>query len=288
MPQSSGSSQPARRRKPTKHTRKHRTVSPSSHGKDKAEQSAGWDAQADWYDARHGESGDSLHSQVVLPAVLRQLAPQHGDKVFDCCCGQGVFSRLLAKQGVEVVGLDASEELIAKARERAGDRERFLVADARNFGPSMKGQLFDHAAIVLALQDLDPLEPVLAGCRSVIKEGGRLVIALVHPCFRPVRRSGWTWQGDRRSRVVSAYLRPFQEELRTHPGKGAASPVSTAHHRPLQDYCNALGNSGFAVTACEELGSPKRGSKGPQAAEEDRSAREIPMFLILTAVALPV
>lgn len=245
-----------------------------------------WREQADWYDRRHGEAGDDLHGQVVLPAVLRQLAAVPGQLVLDCCCGQGVLGRLLAAQGVRVLGVDASPGLIAAARQRAGPEEEYLEGDARQLAPLLAGRRCDHAAVVLALQDLDPIAPVLGGIASAVPVGGRLVIVLTHPCFRQVKRSSWgiDERAGVRYRRLDGYATPYAEKLRTHPGRDGDAASTISFHRPLEHYVNALGTAGFAVTGVEEMCSPRRGTAGTSAAAEERAAREFPVFLLLVAV----
>ena len=246
--------------------------------------STAWEQQAQWYDERHGERGDELHQQVVLPAVLRQLQAQHGQRVLDCCCGQGVLGRLLAAQGVASVGVDAAPGLIERAQERSGALEQYLVGDARDLAASLGDERFDHAAVVLALQDLDPMEPVLQGLAERVHTGGRLVIVLTHPAFRIPKRARFGWDEERQVqfRRVDAYLEPEALKITTRPGQ-RGSAASTSFHRPISAYLNALGRCGWAVVGSEELTSPRRGSKGKRAEAEERAARAFPLFLVLTA-----
>lgn len=51
-------------------------------------------------------------------AALRRLALRPGDAVLDVGCGTGAFLRLVAQRGARPFGLDASEQLVALARER--------------------------------------------------------------------------------------------------------------------------------------------------------------------------
>lgn len=246
-----------------------------------------WQDQAQWYDERHGESGDTLHRELVLPAVLRQLAPTPGQRVLDCCCGQGVLGRLLAAQGIASLGVDAAPALIEAATARAGEHDRFRVGDARDLAACLEGERFDHAAVVLALQDLDPIEPVLAGLAAAVATGGRLVLVLTHPAFRIPKHARFGWDEERgiQFRRVDAYLQPRAIPITTRPGaEGGAA--STSFHRPLQAYLAALGQSGWGVIGCEELCSPRRGSQGRKAEAEEQAAREFPMFLVLTAIRL--
>ena len=245
-----------------------------------------WEGQAEWYDQHQGQDGDDFYRELILPAVLGQLQIARGRRVLDVCCGQGVLGRALAERGVTSVGVDASPTLVEAARKRAGPLERHVVGDARDLPAAVGGEAFDAAAIVLALQDLDPIEPVLAGVASLLRPGARLAIVLTHPCFRIPKRTGWGW--DERDgiqyRRIEAYVSPLQVPIKTHPGMPADPSRTTSFHRPLATYLNALGASGLAVIGCDELCSHRRGTRGVRWAAEDRAAKEIPQFLVLAAV----
>lgn len=247
-----------------------------------------WETQAGWYDQRQGERGDDFHSQLVLPAVARQLQARPGQRILDVCCGQGVLGRSLAEAGMEVVGVDASPSLIEAARTRAGHRERYVVGDARTLDAVLPGQRFDHAAVVLALQDLDPIEPVFAGLRALVKPGGRIVMVMTHPCFRIPKRTSWGFDEEVgvQYRRLEAYMSPMALPIRTHPGQVNDSSSTTSFHRPLHHYLTALGTAGLAVVGCEELCSTRRGTQGIRSSAEDRAAKEFPVFMVLTATRL--
>src|SRR6478672_8135472 len=89
-----------------------------------------WGSVADWYDQLVGESGSEYHREVVLPGVMRLLAPlQAGDRVADIACGQGVLCRVLASRGLEVTGVDAAAELIKVAKQRGPASIHYHVGD---------------------------------------------------------------------------------------------------------------------------------------------------------------
>jgi ubiquinone/menaquinone biosynthesis C-methylase UbiE len=60
----------------------------------------------------------TLNEEQQGPTYDAVLARVGGERVLDVGCGTGVFLRLCADRGAEVAGLDASEDLLAVARER--------------------------------------------------------------------------------------------------------------------------------------------------------------------------
>lgn len=247
-----------------------------------------WERQARWYDLHQGDEGDDFYRDLILPTVLRRLGFAPGAKVLDVCCGQGVLGRALAAAGAMVTGVDASPALIAAATARSGERERYVVGDARDLGAALaaKPGPYDHAALVMALQDLDPIAPVLAGVAEAVRPGGRVVMCMTHPCFRIPRRSSWGWDEANgvQFRRIDGYLSPLSAPIKIHPGMEHDTSRTTTFHRPVSAYVNACGDAGLGVVAMDELCSNRRGTKGPRFGAEDRAAKEFPLFLAITAV----
>ena len=50
--------------------------------------------------------------------VLAWLAPQPGEQILDLGCGDGVLTQKIREAGAEVLGVDASAELVAAAKAR--------------------------------------------------------------------------------------------------------------------------------------------------------------------------
>src|SRR5687768_15764596 len=120
-----------------------------------------WNNVAKWYDDLVGEGGSEYHREVVLPGVMRLLAPQRGEEILDIACGQGVLARLLHERGATVTGIDASRDLIAAARDRSDPATQYHVGDARDL--KLPNDHFDSAACVLAIQNIHPIQGVFTG-----------------------------------------------------------------------------------------------------------------------------
>ena len=138
-----------------------------------------WGSVADWYDDSIEREG-SYHRDLILPNLLRLVTAKSGEKIIDIACGQGFFSRELARVGAITTGADISPELIAIGRERSKDLKNlkinYLVAPADKI-PMPNGE-FDKAIIVLALQDIENLSGVINEAGRVLKTGGVCIISV--------------------------------------------------------------------------------------------------------------
>lgn len=246
-----------------------------------------WGSVAQWYDELVGDTGSEYHREVVLPGTLRLLALRAGEKAVDVACGQGVLCRALHERGVNVTGVDASQELIRTARQRSGDAIRYQLGDARDLS-FLPPNDFAAVACVLSIQNLHPIQPVFAGIQRLLIPGGRLVMVMMHPCFRGPKETSWGWdeQNQVQYRRVNRYLLPRKAPIVTHPGSDAQQYTWT-FHKPVEAYVKALRQAGLLIDAIEEWPSHKTSTSGPRAAAENLSRSEIPMFMAIRAVKTP-
>jgi ubiquinone/menaquinone biosynthesis C-methylase UbiE len=85
----------------------------------------------DWGKGRYERTAAEL--EPVAEAVIAAAAASAGERVLDVACGTGNAALLAAARGCDAVGVDASERLVAVARQRAADAgllAEFLVGDA--------------------------------------------------------------------------------------------------------------------------------------------------------------
>lgn len=259
-----------------------------------AEKETSWQSVAGWYDELLSDRGNDHYEQVILPGTLRLLEPAKGMRILDVACGQGILARRLAALGCTVTGIDAAAGLIDAARLRAegSPLQTFLVGDARAIGQVLPKQAegsFDAAACIMALSNIDSLEPVMAGIVRALRPGGAMVFVITHPAFRPIGQSSWGWdeKESRQYRRVESYLSPSSKEVEMQPGRaahGKKSARTITFHRPVQAYVAALAKAGLLIERLEEWPSLRASTSGPRAAEENRIRREIPLFLGIRAI----
>ncbi len=244
-----------------------------------------WDAVSDWYSDYLSRPG-TVQSDIVFPGAYELLHPIPHGRYLDLACGQGAFLHMAARrmQRAKFVGIDASPSLIAKARMRAPTNISFTIGDATKHQDTLESGSFDGGTCLLALQNINPLEPAIAHMARVLKPGALWVIALNHPCFRQPRQSGWGFDEGRKLqyRRVDAYLSSYEMPIIAHPG--AAPHVKTySYHRPLSVYVALLAKHGFVVDTMEEWVSNKTSDSGPRARAENRARNEIPLFMAIRA-----
>ncbi len=250
-------------------------------------QSTSWGKVAGWYDDLLEEGDDTYQIKVILPNLTRLLDIKKGEHLLDLASGQGFFSRAFASLGTQVTGVELSKELVAKAKIRSEDLSiDYIVSSSDDLSVLADGSV-DKIIIVLALQNIEKMKETFDECRRVLKQGGKLFLVLNHPAFRIPKRSSWGYdeEANIQYRRIDGYLSESRTEIEMHPGKkDGLSTIS--FHRSLQTYFKTLSKAGFAVARLEEWESHKKSETGKRSLAEDKSRKEIPLFMCLEAVVL--
>jgi trans-aconitate methyltransferase len=112
------------------------------------------------------------------------LLPQPGERILDLGCGTGELTAAIAASGAEVVGLDASAEMLVAARQ-AFPGLRFELGDGQAL--AFRGE-FDAVFSNAALHWMPRAAAVAEGVARALRPGGRFVAELGgHGCVRTVR-----------------------------------------------------------------------------------------------------
>ncbi len=168
-------------------------------------------------------------------------------------------------------------------KEKVGNVEFYVTpSDKLAF---IQDKTVDLITIVLAIQNIENIVGTFTECSRILKPNGKLILTLNHPSFRIPQQSSWEWdeKNSKQYRRIDSYMSEQRIEIDMTPGEKEQSKKrsTVSFHRPLQQYVKALAKSGFSIKRLEEWISHKKSQDGPRSAEEDRTRKEIPMFMCL-------
>lgn len=141
----------------------------------------------EFYDLVHGE----LTPMETLDFYQKQIV-LYGSPVLELACGTGHYLIPLVEQGVEVVGLDISDEMLGRAREKAVQRGVSLdvrSGDMRDFELNRKFSLI--LLLGNSLQHLltrEEIESCFASVKRHLQPGGRFIVEVFNPSLKILSR----------------------------------------------------------------------------------------------------
>jgi SAM-dependent methyltransferase len=183
------------------------------------------DRTSDVYAGEYSSPAFQQHHRLRIHWMCRQA---RGQRVLDVGCSQGIVSILLAREGLDVVGVDVEPELIRQAEvalasevESVQARAKFLATDVLSddldlgrFDTIIAGEIVEH---------LVQPERLIRRCYDLLNEDGRLVVTVpfgLHP-FPDHKR---TYYLTTLVKTLSPYFAIRDIEL-IHEAAGADSPA---------------------------------------------------------------
>ncbi len=158
-----------------------------------------------------GPMADACFGHPRLAAIYDHLYPDRGDldaydamaeefgarRVLDIGCGTGEFALLLARRGLDVVGVDPALASIDVARSKPGsERVRWICGDATDVAPMRADLATMTANVAQEIADPQAWRATLRGAYGVLRPGGRLVFETRNPAVRAWE--GWNRDASRR------------------------------------------------------------------------------------------
>jgi SAM-dependent methyltransferase len=196
-----------------------------------------WERNATWWQESFTQGRDPEYEDQILPMAESYLLG--ATRVLDLGCGEGQLSRRIARPGVGVVGLDPSRFQVNAANERGGAG----YARARAQDIPCADATFDAVVMCLALEHIDPFEPVFHEVARVLVAGGRFILFLSHPLLQ-APDSGWVVDEERGEHHwrIGPYLEDHVAVDEVAPGVEFSFV-----HRPLSRYVHAMGQAGLLI-----------------------------------------
>lgn len=136
------------------------------------------------------------------PAVWRLLERSAPRRALDAACGTGRHTLRLVELGHEVIAVDSTPSMLARARDKAPEAE-FLEGDLRAL-PLHDGAV-DLAVCALALEHLEDLKLPVAELARVVRPGGTVIISESHPALRAIGGAPFFRDASGAGGVVRSY-----------------------------------------------------------------------------------
>ena len=229
-----------------------------------------WEGHADDWIAL--TRSDPAYDFLNKPSFL-ELIPGPGRCTIEVGCGEGRVSRELAALGHSVVGFDASPAL---ARAAATHPTPLAVAVADIARLPIATDVADLVVCFMVLMDVEDLDGAVAELARVLKPGGTLGVAILHP----IVTSGLFIPGDEYGTFyMGEYLKTMRHVLDMQRSDGGIFRFRI-EHRPIERYFRAFEAAGLTVTALRE---PRPSDELAAEHREVANAVRVPAFLHLLA-----
>ncbi len=219
---------------------------------------------------------DELRNCFIMPNMLKFIGDVAGKKILDLGCGEGGYSRELAKKGAQLVSVDCSKRAIEIASALAEKENLKIEHFIRNSNDlfDIEPEQFDIVLCSMMLMDCEDLEGTLKEVARVLKPEGRLFASVLHPCFDGNHDTGIGRQGEgiERQVVVKNYFEPKEWEAPLWKG---TIPVIW-RHRTMEDYVKAFIKAGLTIV---DLNEPRATDEQAKTSVALAWLQKIPLYL---------
>ncbi|MFS0880203.1 class I SAM-dependent methyltransferase [Metabacillus niabensis] len=209
--------------------------------------------------------------------VLKTLLPELKNKsVLDLGCGFGWHCRYAREQQASsVIGVDISEKMLQKAREKTDDPAISYIQMPIEEIDFSNGQ-FDVVLSSLAFHYIQSFREVCKKVYDSLKPEGSFVFSVEHPIFTSRDEQDWYYD-DKGNRLHWAVDHYQSEGIRETT---FLTNNVIKYHRTISTYLNDVMKAGFTIGAVEEpIPSEEMLNTIPDMKDELRR----PMFLMISA-----
>ena len=231
-------------------------------------------ADAIFNDPRLAAVYDSLDPDRSDLDVYADLAGELGARsVVDIGCGTGELACLLARRGLDVIGVDPAEAMLAVARHKNGaDRVSWIHATATDLPTSQTDLVTMTGNVAQVFLDDDEWVETLVAAHRTLRPLG----SLVFETRRPERQAWLEWNRERSHQrvhidgagavetwnelvAVDLPFVTFRGTIIFHSDDSVLVSESTLRFRSRQEVIDSLATTGFDVTEVRD--APDRPGK---------------------------
>ena len=213
-----------------------------------------WDNSSKaWADfVRTGKDHD--REELNNPAAFKLIGSIKGLTVLDLACGEGYNTRILARKGAKITGIDFSPKQIqlAKQEERKENLGiKYMVMDAADLTP-LGDSCFDLVTCFMALQDIEDYRKAVSETSRVLRPNGRFIFTIPHPCFEKITVNGKTIN------AADAYFGETKFPINWNMKRLTIPFRTISFHRTLTDYFDAISRNQLRVSKLVEPRFPEK------------------------------
>jgi SAM-dependent methyltransferase len=214
-----------------------------------------WDGNADSWAEQVRSGGDAYREHYNNPAFLEFIGDLRAQRVLDAGCGEGYNTRILARCGAHLTGVDLSARMIELARDEE-HREplgiRYEVGSFSDLAIFAEAS-FDAAVSFMALMDGPDFPGAMRAIYRVLKPGGVLTFSQIHPCFIT---KGLSWIRDEAGHETGLTVARYFDDTAWVERWKFKSAADSTQVEPfavprfdliLSDYINAVIDAGFVL-----------------------------------------
>ena len=186
----------------------------------------------------------------IMPFTLQQLGDVSGKVILDLGCGEGGYSRELARKCAIVTAVDCAENAINYCIAKAEEEHLTISYHVRNSCDlqDIDNDTFDNVLSSMMLMDCEDFEGTVKEIVRVLKPNGKLFASVCHPCFHSSGGIGRQGKGIDRQVLVSNYYQPTEWEAPLSSG----TVKVVWRHRTIQDYVKTFIKCGLTITDVHE------------------------------------
>ncbi len=137
-----------------------------------------FDQDAATYDDFYADSPGREIDLLEKKLVERFLPKLNRDEILEIGCGTGHWTRFFSEKGFFVYGLDISEKMLEKARDKKIPNARFTPGRAEDL--PFEEHSFSNIVCITSLEFVDDAEKVRSEINRVLKSGGTLLIGALN------------------------------------------------------------------------------------------------------------
>ncbi|MBA6153070.1 class I SAM-dependent DNA methyltransferase [Gelidibacter maritimus] len=162
---------------------------------------------ADQYDTNSNKTRD-----LDTKSTIETLNKFDFSKVIELGCGTGKNTTFLLKKADEIIGLDFSQEMLNKAKDKIKDeRVEFRRADLTAEW-NIENNYADLITCSLVLEHIEKLNFVFNQANKKLKNGGLFFISELHP-FKQYSGSKAKFETENGTQELETYVHHFSEYL---------------------------------------------------------------------------